>query len=377
MSARLSPDETTLWQAVLARDSGFDGWFVYGVLTTGIYCRPSCPSREPKRENVRFYGTPAEAERDGLRACLRCRPLEAAGLDKRIETACATIREHANEPLPLARLAATVGLSAAHLQRVFKARIGVSPREYQAACRMAAFKTALRAGAEVTRALHEAGYGSPSRVYENAAAHLGMTPAEYRRGGAGVEISYITAPTSLGRLMLAATDRGVCAVQFGDGDSALVEAIRSEFPGARVQPAADDARLAEWLQALRAHLEGAPLALELPLDVRATAFQRRVWRYLQTIAVGAVQSYAEVAAGIGQPTAARAVARACATNRVAVVIPCHRVIRGTGALGGYRWGLERKRALLDAERRAAALANRPASTLTPGGGARTPGPAPA
>jgi len=346
------------WQAVRSKDRAFDGKFFVGVITTGVYCRPSCPSRTPLRRNVRFFLTCDDAERAGLRACLRCHPRTAAGGDPqsaRIREVCDYIRNNAAEPLSLSQLAGRIGLSPFHFQRSFKAIVGVTPKQFQEACRMDALKSNLRAQPSVTHAIYEAGYGSSSRVYERADTRLGMTPAEYRKGGEGLAISYVAAGSPLGRMMLAATDRGLCFLQFADSDKKLLNMLQTEYPNATLAPMPQpfSEQFQAWMEALDRHLRGAQPRLDLPLDLRATAFQLKVWDYLQSIPYGSVQSYAEVAAAIGRPAAARAVARACATNQVALVIPCHRVIRGTGALGGYRWGLARKRTLLDKERSAA------------------------
>jgi AraC family transcriptional regulator, regulatory protein of adaptative response / methylated-DNA-[protein]-cysteine methyltransferase len=347
------------WQALQNRDARQDGSFLYGVLTTGVYCRPGCRSRRPKRENVRFYATAAEAERDGLRPCLRCRPLAAPGEDSqtaRIRALCRYIERHADSPLTLAHLGRHAGLSPHHLQRSFTAIVGVSPKQYLDVCRMKEFKSALRdePGGGVTGAIYDAGFGSPSRLYEKAGARLGMTPIEYRSGGRGVEITYALADTPLGLMMLAATDRGVCFVQFGDTAAGLRKELETEYPRARVtaMPEPPSPQFRDWMAALRRHLAGQEPDLRLPVHVRATAFQIRVWTCLQSIPSGAVKTYGQVAKAIGRPAAVRAVARACASNRVALAIPCHRVIRGNGDSGGYRWGVERKRALLDRERTA-------------------------
>lgn len=350
------------WNAVQARDRQQDGRFFFGVVTTGVYCRPSCPSRHALQRNVRFYETPEEAERDGLRPCLRCHPLETSGgaEARQIRELCRYIEEHALSEdggrLDLAQLAARAGLSRFHLQRRFKAVVGVTPREYGEACRMRRLKNELRQSTDVTQAVYAAGFGSSSRVYERADTRLGMTPNQYRRGGEGMALSYAVTPTAVGLMMLAATDRGLCFVQFGESEEALRAALHGEYPAAQIAPMGEgrSAEFGEWMEALREHLEGLRPRLDLPLDIRATAFQMRVWIYLQGIPYGQVRSYAEVAAGIGRPTATRAVARACASNTVALVIPCHRVIRGSGELGGYRWGLERKQALLGRERTPAA-----------------------
>ncbi len=346
-----------MWHAVTRRDASFDGQFFFGVMTTGVYCRPSCHCRQPLRKNVRFFVTPADAERAGLRACLRCHPLAAVGADPataQIQETCEYIRAHAQDSLSLSDLAARAKLSPFHFQRTFKAIAGVTPKQFVDACRLDSFKGALRSESSVTGAIYEAGFGSSSRVYERAGTRLGMTPGEYRDGGKGVRISCATADSPLGRMMIGATDRGICFLQFADRDDTLLDMLSREYPNATVTPMPDHRypEFSEWILALRAHLENGEPHLDLPLDLRATAFQMRVWRYLQSIPSGSVESYAEVAAAIGQPTAARAVARACATNRVALVIPCHRVIRGTGELGGYRWGLDRKRTLIDRERAA-------------------------
>jgi AraC family transcriptional regulator of adaptative response/methylated-DNA-[protein]-cysteine methyltransferase len=345
------------WKAVEQHDGGLDGSFFYGVITTGVYCRPSCASRVPLRKNVRFYATAAEAERDGLRPCKRCRPLdeERDRAAAKVRELCRQIEASPAETLDLAELAARAGLSRFHLQRSFKAVAGVTPKEYVEACRVRRLKRSLRDAKDVTEAVYDAGFGSSSRVYERADTRLGMTPLQYRRGGQGVAITYAAAPSPVGLLMIGATDRGLCFVQFGESEEELSAALRREYPAAQIvaMERPHPPQFAQWIAALTRHLEGNQPRLDLPLDIRATAFQMRVWNYLQSIPYGEVQSYGEVAAGIGSPAAVRAVARACASNTVAVAIPCHRVIRGTGELGGYRWGLDRKRALIDLERQRA------------------------
>lgn len=347
-------DETQLWQAVQRRDAALDEAFRYGVTSTGVYCRPSCASRRPRREHVRFYADSAAAERDGLRPCKRCRPQEARGATEaaRIAAACRYIEAHAGETLPLARLAAQARLSPFHFQRRFKALVGLTPREYAEACRLKALRRELRVAPSVTDAIYGAGYGSGSRVYERADARLGMTPAEYRKGGQGVAISYASGATPLGLVMIGATDRGICFLQFGEDAAALLGSLRAEYPAATLSPmpAAQAQSFAEWMRLLGEHLEGRRPRLALPLDIQGTAFQLEVWKYLQTIPYGELRSYTEVAQALGRPDAVRAVARACATNRIALLVPCHRVVRGDGALAGYRWGLERKRVLIDTER---------------------------
>lgn len=349
-------DADRCWQAVVSRDASQSGAFWYGVMTTGVFCRPGCAARQPKRENVRFYATTAEAERDGLRACRKCHPLAAAGSDPlsaRIRKLCEYMDRNPEVPLTLAAMGERVKLSPSHLQRVFKAIVGVSPKQYLDGARMRGFKELLRepGGLGVTDSIFEAGYGSLSRVYEKTDGRLGMTPMKYREGGKGVEISWVVAATPLGLMLVAATDRGLCFIQFGEDAAPLLAALEAQYPKATIRPMQEHSeQFTEWMAGLNRHLEGHTPDLHLPVHVRATAFQLTVWAYLQTIPAGAVNSYREVAEAIGQPKAARAVARACASNSVAIAIPCHRVIRGTGELGGYRWGLARKRTLLAAER---------------------------
>ncbi len=333
------------WQAVRARERAADGRFVYAVATTGVYCRP-------RRENVSFYSDPAAAERAGFRPCRRCRPQEPNGkaAASLAERACAIIERALDDgeaPPSLAALGEALGLSPFHLQRVFKRQLGISPRDYADAQRLARVKARLRQGDGVTGALYEAGYGSSSRLYERADAQLGMTPGTYRRRGAGAQIRYAIADSSLGRLLVAGTARGICAVMLGEEDAALAAKLEKEFPAAAI--GRDEAALSEWVQQLVAHIEGTAPDLDLPLDLRATSFQWRVWRELKRIPYGATASYREISERIGSPRAARAVARACASNPAALVIPCHRVLRDDGELGGYRWGLERKARLLARE----------------------------
>ena len=343
--------ETLRWQAVLARDARADGTFVFAVRSTGIYCRPSCPARRPRRAQVAFFPRPEAAEEAGFRACRRCRPHEAAGADPGItlvQQACRYIEEHLDGPLSLRAISTRFDLGPHALQRVFMRILRITPRQYVDACRMDRVKARLRAREAVASALYAAGYGSSSRLYERAPARLGMTPATYRRGGRHMRIGYTIAGSPLGRLLVAATERGVCAVSLGDSDARLETALRAEYPEAEIHR--DERGLGTWVGALTSYLEGVRPHLALPLDIQATAFQHRVWETLQAIPYGETRSYAEIARAIGRPTGARAVARACATNPVSLVIPCHRVVRGDGGLGGYRWGLERKRALLDRER---------------------------
>jgi AraC family transcriptional regulator of adaptative response/methylated-DNA-[protein]-cysteine methyltransferase len=349
------PDPETAWNAVVERDGRFDGRFVYAVESTGVYCRPTCPSRRPRRSNVRFFAVPGEAERAGFRACRRCRPGETSRQAEAVQRACGYLESHLDEAPTLDDLAREVGMSPWHLHRTFKAALGLSPKQYAARLRAGRFKDELRGGESVAGATYGAGYGSSSRLYEKAGENLGMTPGAYRRGGRGMHIRYTLADSPFGRLLVGATDRGICAVSLGDGDRTdedgpLEAALRREYPNAGIER--DDEALRPWLDAVLPALDG-PLestgARELPLDLQATAFQWRVWRALQEIPRGETRSYGEVAAALGQPTAARAVAQACASNRVALVVPCHRVVRGDGDPGGYRWGAERKRRILARE----------------------------
>jgi AraC family transcriptional regulator of adaptative response/methylated-DNA-[protein]-cysteine methyltransferase len=348
MPADAITNDESRWAAVLGRDGTADGGFVYAVASTGIYCRPSCPSRRPRRNQVRFFSTPDAAETEGFRACLRCEPRKGEpDARRRVREAQEYLDRHLDETVTLERLGAAVGLSPYHLQRSFRRQTGMSPKAYADARRMERMKSGLRSGRTVSRATYDAGYTSASRAYDHARARIGMTPAAYRRGGAGLRIRFVTLPTSLGTLLDATTDRGLCTVTLGDSADALERGLRQEFPAATIEPADD--RLREWAAAVVDRVEGAGRATRLPLDPQGTAFQLRVWEELQRIPAGATRSYSEVARAIGKPAAARAVAAACAGNRLAVVVPCHRVVRETGELGGYRWGVERKRAILERE----------------------------
>lgn len=346
-----SQDEES-WKVVAARDPNFDGKFVFAVATTGVYCRPSCAARRPRRENVKFFSSPEQAEKAGFRECLRCRPKSFSGNPQSdiAKEICRYIEQHLDEPITLERLGKAFRVSPFHLQRRFKAAIGITPREYADSCRMRQLKRNLQAGDNVTRAMYDAGYGSSSRLYEKTASQLGMTPDNYRRGAIAATIRFACADSPLGRMLVAATERGICSIQFARSDSELIQGLKREFPFAVRKP--DESGLQTWIDALLSKMAGRELDATLPLDIRATAFQRRVWTYLQSIPFGATRSYSQVAKAIGQPSARRAVARACATNPVAVAIPCHRVVRGDGNNSGYRWGVERKKALLDLEQSA-------------------------
>jgi AraC family transcriptional regulator of adaptative response/methylated-DNA-[protein]-cysteine methyltransferase len=351
--AKQVSDGPSRWRAVLARDSQFDGAFVFAVRSTGIYCRPSCPSRRPRREHVVFFAAPDAAESEGFRPCRRCRPREQArnAQAERVQRLCRFIETRVaadpEAPLTLAALSAEAHMSPHHLERTFKRVMGITPRQYADAQRMRRLKSRLKKGDNVTTALYEAGFGSSSRLYERAPAQLGMTPATYRRGGEGMRLGYTIVPCPLGRLLVAATKQGVSAVYLGDKEGPLKRSLAEEYP--RAQILRDRNGMMAWVSAILRHLRGKEPHLELPLDVQATAFQRRVWEELQKIPYGSTRSYSEVARAIGKPSAIRAVARACATNPVSIVVPCHRAVRGDGNLAGYRWGLERKRALLQHE----------------------------
>ncbi len=357
------PSEREMRAVLAARDKAHDGRFFYAVVTTGVFCRPSCAARPARPENVRFFPDADAALAAGFRPCKRCRPTELAPELTMLVEVARHIESHAEERLTLDRLAKRAGLSPSRFQRVFKAAFGVSPKAYQDAVRMRRFKMALKEGDDVTGAIYSAGYGSISRIYGEEARNIGMTPKAYRRGGAGETIAYVCRDTSLGPMLMAATERGVCFAQFGQDSQALLQQLHAEFPEAKLiaSPAQDAPELDDWIAALDAHIgEGAPRP-DLPLDLRGTAFQMKVWRFLLGVHEGDVISYGELAAGIEKPKAVRAVASACAANRIGVLVPCHRVIRGDGNLGGYRWGLERKRALLDAERARKAASGQEAS----------------
>ncbi len=343
--------EDTRWQAVMTRDSSSDGSFVYAVRSTGIYCNPSCPSRKPKREQVLFFPRPTAAEQAGFRPCRRCQPREThlpVPHVELVQQACSYIDAHLEETITLATLGQQVGSSPFHLQRVFKQVMGISPRQYVEAARLGQLKVHLKEGESVTGAMYDVGYGSSSRLYERTPSQLGMTPTTYRRGGKGMNMHYTIVDCPLGRLLVAATEKGVCAVSLGDADETLETALLSEYPAAAIQR--DGSDLSEEVNTILRHLAGQQPHLDLPIDVQATAFQWRIWQELRNTPYGRTRSYSEIARAVGQPTAARAVANACATNPVALVIPCHRVVRENGETGGYRWGHERKERLLAGEK---------------------------
>ena len=336
------------WRATLDRDLRADGKFVFAVRSTHIYCRPTCPARRPRRENAVFFRTTEEAEQNGYRPCRRCRPQEqqeAISLVRQAAKLLAPADE--DEAARLDSIARKLQTSPAKLRRAFHRMTGLTPREFAHAARLEKFKKLLRGGAEITDALYACGYGSPSRVYEKTNAQLGMTPASYRKGGAGMKIAYTVAPSSLGKVLVAGTDRGISAVYLGDEERALVSALEKEYPRAEIQRYANSNP--GWLKEILSRIEGHPPSVDLPLDVQATAFQRRVWQELQKIPRGVTRTYTQVARALGKPNSVRAVARACATNPTSIVVPCHRVIRTDGALAGYRWGLQRKEKLLQRE----------------------------
>ena len=346
-----------LWQAVQRRDPMYDGSIIYAVRTTGIYCRPTCPSRRPNRANVRFFADSKDAQSAGYRACLRClpdRPQQEnrnSGLVKRV---CHQIDSHLDQHpdgLPsLAQLSQAVDVSASHLQRVFKKETGLTPRQYAHTGRLERFKSLVRDGSPVSAAMFDSGFSSSSRLYEDADGQFGMTPGRYRSGGAGTTIGYLFAESPLGSLLVAATGKGICSVKLGDDASVLLNDLQAEFPAADLQEG--DEALRGWLESVLEYLEGERLGLNLPLDIQATAFQRRVWRMLQSIPYGETRSYQQMALDVGLTgNACRAVGNACASNPVALVIPCHRAVRKDGSLGGYRWGLHRKEALIAMEDR--------------------------
>lgn len=349
MSIQVEPYLTNVrrWQAVLDRDSAADGHFLYAVRTTGIYCRPTCPSKRPKRENVAFYLSSQQAEEAGYRACRRCRP-DAVSLQQQLVAQVQHMLETIEPEPSLSDLAETVKLSPSHLQRAFKRATGMSPKQYAIARREARLREELREGKQVTTAMYDAGYSSSQALYRGASNGLGMKPKTYQKGGQGECIRFGFFDSYLGRMLIAATTEGIVALRFGEKQALLAE-LQREFPMATLE--ADRESLAHYQQSVARYLSGTARTLELPLNLEATEFQTRVWQALRKVPYGETRSYSEIAEMIGQPKAVRAVARACATNPVALIIPCHRVVRAGGELSGYRWGLERKRALLSQEQR--------------------------
>ncbi len=343
------------WRAVQARDRRWDGKFVFAVNSTCVYCRPSCPARRPLRRNVQFFARPEEAESHGFRPCRRCRPDGVAASAALVERAARYLETGEEENPKFPAMAAALGTSTGVLRRAFRQLTGLTPRAFADAVRMGRLKRELRAAQNVAAAIYETGFGSASRVYEGSNRKLGMTPAIYRRGGEGMKIQYTVTESPLGKVLVGATERGVSAVYLGDSEKALAGELRKEYPRAEIAPA--DRSFSRWVREIVQRVEGRQPSMELPLDVEATAFQRRVWQELQRIPLGQTRTYTQVANALGKPKAVRAVARACATNPVSIVVPCHRVIRGDGSLAGYRWGLNRKQRLLEKERRLARAAD--------------------
>jgi len=336
------------WQATLQRDPRAEGKFFFAVRSTHIYCRPTCPARRPLRGNTVFFRTMQEAEKNGYRPCRRCRPQEQLESVSLVQRAAKLLGDsNDEESVGLEGVARKLHTSTPKLRRAFHRMTGLSPREFAHAARLERFKKLLREGTGITDALYACGYGSPSRIYEKTNSQLGMTPASYRKGGAGMKITYTVVPSSLGKVLVAGTERGISAVYLGDNERLLVSALQNEYPRAQISRVATANN--DWLKEILSRVEGHPPSVDLPLDVQATAFQRRVWQELQKIPRGATRTYAQVAKALGKPNCVRAVARACATNPTSVVVPCHRVIRTDGALAGYRWGLQRKEKLLERE----------------------------
>ncbi len=337
------------WAAVLARDGSWDGSFVFAVQSTRVYCRPSCPAKRPSRDRVTFFPGPRQAEDSGFRPCLRCRPRDIASSPavELVGRVCRHIDASLDKSLTLASLSSNVGVSPFHLQRTFKRVLGISPRQYVEARRLARMKRSLKNGETVMSAIYEAGFSSRSRIYENVQKPLGVDPGVLRRGGQGLSIQYTIMDCPFGRLLVGSTGNGVCEVCMGSSDEAVETALREDYPQAKVLRS--DEGLTKWVSVLDGYFHGRRLPPNLPLDVRATAFQWKVWKQIQSIPYGATTTYSDIANALGVPWAARAVARACATNPVSILVPCHRVVGKDGDLRGYRWGKERKEALLKLE----------------------------
>lgn len=341
-------EQVERWQLVLNRDPMADGQFVYAVRSTGVYCRPTCPSRRPRANQVEFFETPQEAERAGYRSCRRCNPQGARPSAEAIAAACRYLKEHSDRRVALSDIARQVNLSPFHFQRLFKQQTGVSPREYHASLRNGNVRRSLRQSASVTDSVYDAGFSSSSRFYESAGRDLGMSPSTWRKGGKGIDVRFTTFSSHFGRIVLAATGKGVCFLALGEQDKELEAALRSELPAAQLRR--DDAALSAYHDVISAYLAGATPQPDLPLDIRATAFQAQVWKILRSIAPGQTRSYSDIALELGDVDLTRAVARACASNPVPLVIPCHRVVGKSGKLTGYRWGIARKEKLLAHER---------------------------
>lgn len=342
-------DDEACWTALVQRDRSADGFFFYMVVTTGVYCRPSCPARLARRENVRFCETAAQAEQVGYRACKRCRPAESSTTDRHVAAVVAACRaiDEADHVPDLDALATTAGLSRFHFHRVFKALTGITPMAYATARRAQRVRDELKRGSSVTEAIYNAGFNSAGRFYSQSSKSLGMSPSRFRAGGAGVTIRFAVGECSLGSILVAASAKGVCAILLGDHPETLVHDFQERFQSAEL--VGDDAAFQQIVARVVGFVDAPTSRLDLPLDIRGTAFQQRVWDALGRIRPGASASYAEIAERIGSPKAVRAVARACASNMLAVAIPCHRVVRSDGSLSGYRWGVERKAALLARE----------------------------
>ena len=340
-------EQEILWQAVSDRDCSFEGKFVYGVRSTGIYCRPTCPSRRPNRNQVCFFPSAQSAEAAGFRACKRCQPQHQTVLNttkNKVMAACQYIEAQVDRIPTLRELGSYIGISPTYLQRLFKQMIGVSPFQYADALRSERLKQCLQAGEEITHALYNTGYGSSSRLYEKAPQQLGMTPKNYQRQGTTMRIAYTIVPSPLGYLLVATTEKGICAVKLGDEADVLERTLILEF--ARAEIFRDDHTYKEWVQAILDLIVGDVPDLDLPLDVQGTAFQKQVWQALQKIPYGETRTYTDIARALGKPQAGRAVGNACGANPIALIVPCHRVVRSNGSLGGYHWGIERKQKLL-------------------------------
>ena len=345
--------ESSMKKAVSQRDNSFDGQFFYGVVTTGIFCFPSCSTKSPKPENLRFFFSTESAMQAGFRPCKRCTPSKQDERTSLMIEVTRYIENHYEDKITLAQLGIIANLSSSRLQRVFKEIFGVSPKQYQDAVRMRKFKQSLKSGEGVTEAIYSSGFGSISRIYGEETRHIGMTPKTYRAGGEGEIIHFACRKSAIGYMIMAATEKGVCSVQFGEDEEALISSLSKEFPKAQLlrSKAQSTPELDEWMIALDTHISRDAPKPNIPLDIRGTAFQIKVWKFLLSIKEGDAVSYGEVASHIDNPKAVRAVGTACGKNPIAVLIPCHRVLRGDGSLGGYRWGIARKRTLLDIERR--------------------------